>query len=84
MAIEVNRALTLWAGVVALLGDPPDTVLTLGSAVAGAATRAKARSIGHEERKTEPATCYDLFTKHALLFGGTPSESWGVGADDDG
>jgi hypothetical protein len=58
--IRVNRApvLTLWAAVVAeALGHPEDTALTLGSAVAGTAARAKARRLGlaEEEREAEPA-----------------------------
>ncbi len=47
--IRVNRApvLTLWAAVVAArLGHPPDTALSLASAVAGTAARAKARRLG--------------------------------------
>ena len=47
--IKVNRApvLTLWAAVVAeRLGHPPDTALSLASAVAGTAARAKARRLG--------------------------------------
>ncbi|MBL6457258.1 hypothetical protein JMJ55_18135 [Belnapia sp. T6] len=50
--IRVNRApvLTLWATVVAeRLGHPPDTALSLGSAVAGTAARAKARRLGLAE-----------------------------------
>jgi hypothetical protein len=56
MPIEVNRApvLTLWAAVVAeQLGHPPETVLTLGRAVAGYAARVKARNIGREERRAD-------------------------------
>jgi hypothetical protein len=56
MSIVVNRApvLTLWAAVVAeRLGQPHDTALTLGRAIAGSAARIKARSIGREETKTE-------------------------------
>ena len=50
--IRVNRApvLTLWAAVVAeTLGHPPDTALSLASAVAGTAARAKARRLGLAE-----------------------------------
>ena len=50
--IRVNRApvLTLWAAVVAeRLGHPPDTALSLASAVAGTAGRAKARRLGIAE-----------------------------------
>ncbi|MBC4017619.1 hypothetical protein [Siccirubricoccus deserti] len=50
--IHVNRApvLTLWAAVVAeRLGHPPDTALSLASAVAGTAARAKARRLGIAE-----------------------------------
>jgi hypothetical protein len=50
--IRVNRApvLTLWAAVVAeRLGHPPDTALSLASAVAGTAARAKARRLGIAE-----------------------------------
>jgi hypothetical protein len=54
----VNRApvLTLWAAVVTeRLGHPPDTALSLASAVAGTAARAKARRLGIvEDRKREP------------------------------
>jgi hypothetical protein len=56
MSIVVNRApvLTLWAAVVAEhLGQPHETALTLGSAVAGSAARVKARSIGREGTKTD-------------------------------
>lgn len=52
--IKVNRApvLTLWAAVVAeRLGHPPDTALSLASAVAGTAARAKARRLGLAEEK---------------------------------
>ncbi|MDO9712419.1 hypothetical protein [Paracraurococcus lichenis] len=50
--IRVNRApvLTLWAAVVAeRLGHAPDTALSLASAVAGTAARAKARRLGLAE-----------------------------------
>lgn len=50
--LRVNRApvLTLWAAVVAeRLGHPPDTALSLASAVAGTAARAKARRLGIAE-----------------------------------
>jgi hypothetical protein len=56
MPITVNRApvLTLWATIVAeRLGQPHDTALTLGRAVAGSAARVKARSIGREEMKSD-------------------------------
>src|SRR3954468_3691830 len=46
--VRVNRApvLTLWAAVVAeRLGYPPETALSLASAVAGTAARAKARRL---------------------------------------
>ncbi|RAI55927.1 hypothetical protein [Roseicella frigidaeris] len=52
--IKINRApvLTLWAAVVAeRLGHPPDTALSLASAVAGTAARAKARRLGISEEK---------------------------------
>src|SRR6478672_8109860 len=52
--IRVNRApvLTLWAAVVAgRLGHPPDTALSLASAVAGTAARAKARRLGFSEER---------------------------------
>ena len=52
--IRVNRApvLTLWAAVVAeRLGHPPDTALSLASAVAGTAARAKARRLGLAEER---------------------------------
>ena len=47
--IRVSRApvLTLWASVVAeALGHPPETAISLGSAVAGTAARARARRPG--------------------------------------
>lgn len=50
--IRVNRApvLTLWAAVVAeRLGHGEDTALSLASAVAGTAARAKARRLGIQE-----------------------------------
>ena len=50
--IRVNRApvLTLWAAVVAeRLGHPPETALSLASAVAGTAAHAKARRLGLAE-----------------------------------
>ena len=50
--IRVNRApvLTLWAAVVAeRLGHPPATALSLASAGAGTAARAKARRLGIAE-----------------------------------
>jgi hypothetical protein len=56
MQLHVNRApvLTIWAAVVAgRLGHPVDTALTLGRAVAGSAARAKARSIGREEKQAD-------------------------------
>ena len=57
-SIRVNRApvLTLWAAVVAeRLGYPADTALSLASAVAGTAARAKARRLGiAEEVEGEP------------------------------
>ena len=52
--LRVNRApvLTLWAAVVAeRLGHPPDTALSLASAVAGTAARAKARRLGISEER---------------------------------
>jgi hypothetical protein len=56
MPFHINRApvLTLWAAVVAeRLGQPHETALTLGRAVAGSAARVKARSIGREETKAD-------------------------------
>lgn len=56
--IRVNRApvLTLWAAVVAeRLGHPPDTALSLASAVAGTAARAKARRLGIAEDRDRAA-----------------------------
>ena len=53
-SIKVKRApvLTLWAAVVAeRLGHPPETALSLASAVAGTAARAKARRLGIAEEK---------------------------------
>ena len=78
MAIEVNRApvLTLWAAVVAeQLGQPPETALTLGRAVAGAA-HVKARNIGREERKVDrdadtPRLAEVHVTAPVLLLGKT-------------
>jgi hypothetical protein len=52
--VRVNRApvLTLWAAVVAeRLGHPPDTAMSLASAVAGTAARAKARRLGIVEER---------------------------------
>jgi hypothetical protein len=52
--IRVNRApvLTLWAAVVAeRLGHPRDTALSLASAVASTAARAKARRLGLAEER---------------------------------
>ena len=65
--LRVNRApvLTLWAAVVAeRLGHPPDTALSLASAVAGTAARAKARRLGISEERDRakdaaPATPLD-------------------------
>lgn len=65
--LRVNRApvLTLWAAVVAeRLGHPPDTALSLASAVAGTAARAKARRLGISEERdrakdTAPTTPAD-------------------------
>jgi hypothetical protein len=54
--IRVNRApvLTLWAAVVAeRLGHPPDTALSLASAVAGTAAQAKARRLGIAEERSK-------------------------------
>ncbi len=54
--IRVNRApvLTMWAAVVAeRLGHPEETAVTLGSAVAGTAARAKARRLGLAEDRQE-------------------------------
>src|SRR5689334_5958186 len=51
-SVRVNRApvLTLWAAIVAeRLGYPPETALSLASAVAGTAARAKARRLGIAE-----------------------------------
>jgi hypothetical protein len=73
--ITVNRApvLTLWAAVVAeRLGHPPDTALTLGRAVAGAAARVKARNVGREERKPETGKLTEVHvTAPVLLLGKT-------------
>ena len=79
MPIQVNRApvLTLWAAVVAeQWGQPANTALTLGRAVAGAAARAKARAIGREERKTDrnaytPRLAEQHLTAPVLLLGRT-------------
>jgi hypothetical protein len=56
MPLQVNRApvLTLWATVVAeRLGQPADTAVTLGRAVAGSAAHTKALALGREERKAD-------------------------------
>lgn len=53
-AASAGRApvLTLWAAVVAeRLGHPPDTALSLASAVAGTAAQAKARRLGLAEER---------------------------------
>src|SRR5689334_17357148 len=71
--IILNRApvLTLWAAVVAeRLGQPHDTALTLGRAVAGSAARVKARNIGREERKAD-ALAEVHVTAPVLLLGKT-------------
>ena len=55
--IRVNRApvLTLWAAVVAeRLGHNPETALSLASALAGTAARAKARRLGLVEDAAAP------------------------------
>src|SRR4051794_41193566 len=57
--VRVNRApvLTLWAAVVAeRLGYPPETALSLASAIAGTAARAKARRLGLAEERADGAT----------------------------
>jgi hypothetical protein len=54
--ILVNRApvLTLWAAVVAERpGHPPDTAMSLASAVAGTAARAKAQRLGIAEERDQ-------------------------------
>ena len=75
MAVIVNRApvLTLWAAVVAeRLGQPAETALTLGRAVAGSAARVKARAIGREERKAgTPRLRQEHMTAPVLLLGKT-------------
>ena len=56
LPLRVNRApvLTLWAAVVARQsGHPEGAALTLGSAVAGTAARAKARRLGIAEDRQE-------------------------------
>lgn len=53
--IRVNRApvLALWAATVAeRLGHPPETAMSLASAIAGIAARAKARRLGSVEEGT--------------------------------
>jgi hypothetical protein len=60
--IKVNRApvLTLWAAVVAeRLGHPPETALSLASAVAGTAARAKARRLGIAEESDRAKERHD-------------------------
>jgi hypothetical protein len=75
-SIKVNRApdLTLWATVVAeCLGQPPDTSLSLASAVAGIAARAKARRLGITEEwdhaKDAKAAALDRAQDTAHLLG---------------
>ena len=56
--IKINRApvLTLWAAIVSeRLGHSPETALTLGRAVAGLNAASKARRLGLEDEKKEPA-----------------------------
>ena len=56
--IKINRApvMTLWATVVAeRQGNPPDTALTLGRAVAGLNAQSKARRLGLVEEKQPEA-----------------------------
>lgn len=73
--VRVNRApvLTLWAAVVAeRLGHPEETALSLGSAVAGTAARAKARRLGiveernHAEPRKAPASVPSRRMVHLL------------------
>lgn len=57
--VRVNRApvLTLWAAIVAeRLGHGAETALSLASAVAGTAARAKARRLGIAEEAEGPAS----------------------------
>jgi hypothetical protein len=76
--IRVNRApvLTLWAAVVAEhLGHPPDTALSLASAVAGTAARAKAsrrqiaagKRLSRSARPPFPNPALSSFDIHAVL-----------------
>jgi len=54
--VKINRApvLTLWAAIVAeRLGQPPETALTLGRAVAGLNAQSKARRLGLVEARPE-------------------------------
>jgi hypothetical protein len=72
LPIRVNRApvLTLWASVVAeRLGHPPDTALSLASAVAGTAARAKARRLGiaEEQDRAKDGTAAKLQETTRLL-----------------
>lgn len=77
MPIVINRApvLTLWAAVVAeRLGQPRDTALTLGRAVAGSTARVKARNIGREEGPSDwetetPRTRQEPVTAPVTLLG---------------
>src|SRR5215218_2391052 len=67
--IRVNRApvLTLWATVVAeRLGHSPETALSLASAVAGTAARAKARRLGLAEEHAESRPARDVTPRRTL------------------
>jgi hypothetical protein len=69
--VRVNRApvLTLWAAIVAeRLGHAEDTALSLASAVAGTAARAKARRLGIAE-ETEHRGAASRAPAHILLLG---------------
>ncbi|PWS34298.1 hypothetical protein DFH01_25055 [Falsiroseomonas bella] len=84
--IKVNRApvLTLWAAVVAeRLGHPPDTALSLASAVAGTAAHAKAKRLGlAEDRPQSLEDLRDVPTlRHTVRLLG---KDIGMTADADG
>jgi hypothetical protein len=71
-SIRVNRApvLTLWAAVVAQrLGHPPDTALSLASAVASTAARAKARRLGLAEERARADLPEPAQPATAILLG---------------
>jgi hypothetical protein len=90
--IRVNRApvLTLWAAVVAeRLGHPPETALSLASAVAGTAARAKARRLGLAEEPERGAPADRVAAPRTVRLLGreipvTESEGQLLAAEPDG